>query len=112
VNKVVPREELMDTAMDFAKRIAGNAPLVLGMLKRWASEMMPKGPLEHADSAGSRRRSSRAAMPARGSPPFARSGSRNSWGPDANQDFGYPRRFKSNAISSRIAGSSMVGGTL
>jgi enoyl-CoA hydratase/carnithine racemase len=34
--------------MDFARRIAENAPLVLGMLKRWALEMIPKGPLESA----------------------------------------------------------------
>jgi enoyl-CoA hydratase/carnithine racemase len=48
VNKVVPRENLMETAMDYGRRIAGNAPLVLGMLKRWAREMIPKGPLENA----------------------------------------------------------------
>ena len=48
VNKVVPREKLMETAMDYGRRIGANAPLVLGMLKRWAREMIPKGPLEYA----------------------------------------------------------------
>src|SRR5262245_41776683 len=48
VNKVVRREELMETAMEYGRRISGNAPLVLGMLKRWAREMIPKGPLENA----------------------------------------------------------------
>ena len=46
VNKVVPREKLMDAAMDYAKRIADNAPLVLGMLKRYAQEVTPRGPVE------------------------------------------------------------------
>jgi enoyl-CoA hydratase/carnithine racemase len=48
VNKVVPREKLLDTAMDYGRRIAQNAPLVLAMLKRWSREMLPKGPLEYA----------------------------------------------------------------
>ena len=46
VNKVVPRAELMDTAMDYATRIADNAPLVLAMLKKYARAAMPKGPTE------------------------------------------------------------------
>jgi len=46
VNKVVPRAELMDTAMDYATRIAENAPLVLAMLKSYARTTMPKGPTE------------------------------------------------------------------
>ena len=46
INKVVPRDELMPTAMAYAERIVENAPLVLGMLKRYAHEVMPKGPVE------------------------------------------------------------------
>lgn len=46
VNRVVPREGLMDAAMGYAERIVENAPLVLGMLKRYAHAVMPKGPLE------------------------------------------------------------------
>ncbi|MGH9461403.1 MAG: enoyl-CoA hydratase/isomerase family protein [Vicinamibacteria bacterium] len=43
VNKVVPRAELMNTAMDYATRIADNAPLVLTMLKKYARAVTPKG---------------------------------------------------------------------
>ena len=46
INKVVPRDELMPAAMAYAERIAENAPLVLGMLKRYAQEVMPRGPVE------------------------------------------------------------------
>jgi enoyl-CoA hydratase/carnithine racemase len=46
VNKVVPRAQLMDTAMEYATRIAANAPLVLAMLKTYARATMPKGPTE------------------------------------------------------------------
>ena len=46
INKVVPRSDLMDVAMRYAERLAENAPLVLGMLKRYAQEVMPKGPVE------------------------------------------------------------------
>ncbi|HXV62340.1 MAG TPA: enoyl-CoA hydratase/isomerase family protein [Vicinamibacteria bacterium] len=48
VNKVVARERLMEAAMDYAERIAANAPLVLGMLKRYAREVTPRGPVENA----------------------------------------------------------------
>lgn len=48
VNKVVARERLMEAAMDYAERIAANAPLVLGMLKRYAREVTPHGPVENA----------------------------------------------------------------
>lgn len=47
VNKVVPRAELMTVAESYAERIAANAPLVLGMLKRYAQEITPRGPLEY-----------------------------------------------------------------
>ena len=47
VNKVVPRDELMTTAMSYAERLKENAPLVLGMLKRYASAVMPRGPVEN-----------------------------------------------------------------
>jgi enoyl-CoA hydratase/carnithine racemase len=48
VNKVVPRAELMTAAMDYATRLAANAPLVLALLKRYARAAMPKGPTELA----------------------------------------------------------------
>jgi enoyl-CoA hydratase/carnithine racemase len=46
VNRVVPRAELMSTAMDYARRLAENAPLVLTLLKKYARAAMSKGPTE------------------------------------------------------------------
>jgi enoyl-CoA hydratase/carnithine racemase len=48
VNKVVPRGKLLETAFDYAEKIVANAPLVLGMLKSYANELMPRSPLENA----------------------------------------------------------------
>jgi len=48
VNKVVSRDELMPTAMDWARRIAETAPMPSRMLKRFVHETLPKGPTEHA----------------------------------------------------------------
>ncbi len=48
VNKLVSFDDLMDTAMDYAKRIAAQAPLPSRMLKRFVGEAMPKGPTEVA----------------------------------------------------------------
>lgn len=45
-NKVVPVEDLMPTAMQWAAKIAANAPLPTRALKQWASETLPKGPTE------------------------------------------------------------------
>jgi enoyl-CoA hydratase len=47
-NKIVPLDQLMPTAMDYAKRIADTAPMPSRMLKRFASETLPKGPTEIA----------------------------------------------------------------
>ena len=38
----------MGAAMEYATRIAENAPLVLAMLKKYARAAMPKGPTELA----------------------------------------------------------------
>jgi enoyl-CoA hydratase/carnithine racemase len=46
INKVVPRGELMTAARGYAERLRDNAPLVLALLKRWATIMTPKGPAE------------------------------------------------------------------
>lgn len=48
VNKLVAGEELMNAAMDYATRIAAQAPLPSRMLKRFVGETLPKGPTEHA----------------------------------------------------------------
>jgi len=48
VNKLVPEADLMDAAMDYATRIAAQAPLASKMLKRFVAETMPKGPTELA----------------------------------------------------------------
>jgi len=46
VNKVVPPADLLPAALDYAERIAANAPLVTGMLKRFVRHVVPKGPSE------------------------------------------------------------------
>jgi enoyl-CoA hydratase len=48
VNKLAPLDEMMDAAMDYATRIAAQAPLPSRMLKRFVNEAMPKGPSELA----------------------------------------------------------------
>lgn len=52
-NKIVPLDQLMPTAMDYAKRIADTAPMPSRMLKRFAAETLPKGPTEIAGIARS-----------------------------------------------------------
>lgn len=47
-NKIVANDQLMPTAMDYAKRIADTAPMPSRMLKRFAAETLPKGPTEIA----------------------------------------------------------------
>ena len=48
INRVVPREELMDAAMDYARKLAANAPLVVETLKAFAGRTMMKSPTELA----------------------------------------------------------------
>lgn len=52
-NKIVPLDQLMPTAIDYAKRIADTAPMPSRMLKRFTSETLPKGPTEIAGIARS-----------------------------------------------------------
>lgn len=47
-NKIVSNDQLMPTAMDYARRIADTAPMPSRMLKRFAAETLPKGPTEIA----------------------------------------------------------------
>ncbi len=46
VNKIVPAADLMPAAMDWAQKIAANAPLPTRALKHWAGETLPKSPTE------------------------------------------------------------------
>jgi len=48
VNRVVPGAELMEAAMDYAARLAANAPMVVETLKAFAGRTLPKGPTELA----------------------------------------------------------------
>jgi enoyl-CoA hydratase len=48
VNKLVKADELVDAAMDYATRIAAQAPLPSRMLKRFVGETIAKGPSERA----------------------------------------------------------------
>jgi len=47
-NAVVPAAMLEHTALDWATRIAAHAPLPSRMLKRFVSDVMPRGPTERA----------------------------------------------------------------
>lgn len=46
VNRIVPVGQQLAQARAMADRLAANAPLVLGMLKRFANDVLPKSPLE------------------------------------------------------------------
>ena len=46
VNKVVPQAQMREAAMHYAQRLAGNAPLVLSLLREFVSEVIPQGPSE------------------------------------------------------------------
>lgn len=48
VNKVVPTGRHLEAALDYADRLAANAPLVLAQLKRFVSRTVAKGPSELA----------------------------------------------------------------
>ncbi|MDB5811425.1 MAG: crotonase [Betaproteobacteria bacterium] len=48
VNKVVPRDQLLEAAMSYARRLAANAPMVLALLREFVSEVLPRGPSEVA----------------------------------------------------------------
>jgi enoyl-CoA hydratase len=51
VNKLVKADELIEAAMDYATRIAAQAPLPSRMLKRFVGETIAKGPSERAGTA-------------------------------------------------------------
>lgn len=51
VNKIVPQGQHLEGAMEYARRLAQNAPMVLDMLKLFANEVLPKGPMGHASHA-------------------------------------------------------------
>jgi enoyl-CoA hydratase/carnithine racemase len=48
VNRLVPPGEQLEAAMDYARLLAGNAPLVIGLLRDFAGRIIPKGPAELA----------------------------------------------------------------
>ena len=48
VNKVVPKDEVMDAAMSYAIELRDSAPMVLSMVKRFVGEVLAKGPSERA----------------------------------------------------------------
>jgi enoyl-CoA hydratase/carnithine racemase len=47
VNRVVPNGQHEKAALEMANEMLDSAPLVIGALKRLASEVMPTGPVEH-----------------------------------------------------------------
>lgn len=48
VNRIVPPGQQVEGALDYARKLATNAPLVLHLLKRFAGEVVAKGPSERA----------------------------------------------------------------
>ena len=48
VNKIVPVGQQRQAALDYAHKIAANAPLVVQLLKRFVDRTIPKGPSEMA----------------------------------------------------------------
>ena len=48
VNRIVPVGEQRKAALDYARKLAANAPLVLQLLKRFVGRTLPKGPSELA----------------------------------------------------------------
>ena len=48
VNKIVPVGQQRQAALDYARKIAANAPLVVQLLKRFVDRTLPKGPSEMA----------------------------------------------------------------
>lgn len=48
VNKVVPRDQLLETALNYGRRLAANAPMVLSLLRDFVGEVIPRGPSELA----------------------------------------------------------------
>lgn len=46
INKVVPKEQVLEVALQYAERLSKNAPMVLEMLKNFAGLTLPKGPME------------------------------------------------------------------
>jgi enoyl-CoA hydratase/carnithine racemase len=46
VNRVVPVGQQVVEAQAMARRMAQHAPLVMGMLKKFADDVLPKGPIE------------------------------------------------------------------
>lgn len=48
VNRVVPPGEQLEAALEYARRLAANAPLVLEVLREFAARIIPQGPSELA----------------------------------------------------------------
>jgi len=51
VNKIVPKGGHLEAAQAYARRLAQNAPMVLAMLKDFAAQVLPRGPMEQASHA-------------------------------------------------------------
>ena len=46
INRVVPKGTHLEVALEMARKIAGNAPLVVQMLKKFATETLNRSPAE------------------------------------------------------------------
>jgi enoyl-CoA hydratase len=48
VNKITPAGEELEAALDYARKLAAQAPLVVKLLKSFVDQTLPKGPAERA----------------------------------------------------------------
>jgi enoyl-CoA hydratase/carnithine racemase len=48
VNRLVPAGQQLQAAMEYARQLADNAPLVLSVLRDYVGRVIPKGPSELA----------------------------------------------------------------
>jgi enoyl-CoA hydratase/carnithine racemase len=51
VNRLVPPGQHLTEALKIAEKLANNAPLVMGMLKHFVGNTLPKSPIERAAEA-------------------------------------------------------------
>jgi len=51
VNRIVPVGEHLNAARAMAQRLAQNSPMVLRLFKRFAADVLPKGPVEKSVAA-------------------------------------------------------------
>ena len=104
VNRVVEDHELLDTALTWARRLAGQAPLALEQIKTRLGQAAISTRASRPRSRASRRRSP-ARTPRRGSPPSSANAPRSSRGASALAGSRLDRRPRRDARAAGRAGA-------